>query len=133
MKQRATGEFDVKVTPVTLGGPADDPTLGRMSLEKHFHGDLEATGMGQMLTAGDGKGAGAYVAIERVTGSLHGRSGSFTFQHWGTMAPGEQHLEIEVVPGSGTGDLAGLAGTFTITVAGGKYSYDFAYTLPAAP
>jgi hypothetical protein len=133
MTQHATGDFDVKVTPVPLNGPAEDPTLGRMSLEKHFHGDLDAIGTGQMLTSTDNKASGAYVAIERVSGTLRGHTGSFTLQHWGTMAPGEQHLKIEVVPGSGTDGLAGLAGTLTIIIADGKHSYDFAYSLPGTP
>jgi hypothetical protein len=133
MTQHATGDFDVKVAPVPLNGPAEDPTLGRMTLEKHFHGDLEALGKGQMLTAANGNESRAYVAIERVTGTLQGRSGSFFLQHWGTMTPGEQHLEVKVVPGSGTDGLAGLAGTLNIIIADGKHSYDFAYSLPATP
>jgi hypothetical protein len=133
MTQHATGDFDVKVTPVPLNGPGEDPTLGRMTLEKHFHGDLEALGKGQMLTAANGNESRAYVAIERVTGTLHGRSGSFFLQHWGTMTPAEQHLEVKVVPGSGTDGLAGLAGTLTIIIADGKHSYDFAYSLPVTP
>jgi hypothetical protein len=128
--QHATGTFDVKVTPLPLNGPAEDSTLGRMSIEKQFHGDLEATGKGQMLTAGTvAKGSAGYVAVERVTGTLHGRSGSFALQHSGTMNRGEPHLEVKVVPDSGTGQLVGLAGTLTIIIADGKHSYDFAYTL----
>ena len=132
MTRHATGAFDVKITPLALGGPAEDATLGRLSLEKQFHGDLEAAGKGQMLTAGtDVKGSAAYVAMERVTGTLHGRSGTFALVHRGTMNRGEQRLEVTVVPDSGTGELVGLAGTLAIVIADGGHSYDLEYTLPA--
>jgi hypothetical protein len=133
MTRHATGPFDVKVSPLPLAGPAEDASLGRMSIEKQFHGDLEATGAGQMLTAGtDVKGSAAYVAIERVTGTLHGRKGTFALQHQGTMTRGEPKLAVSVVPDSGTGELVGLAGTLQILIAAGKHSYDFEYTLPDA-
>jgi len=126
----ATGPFDVKVTP--QDDKSDDPLLGRMMLDKQYHGDLEATGKGQMLTAGSAvKGSGAYVAIEKVSGTLQGRTGSFVLQHSGIMAQGAPQLTITVVPDSGTGGLAGITGKMTITIAaGGKHSYDFEYTLP---
>jgi hypothetical protein len=132
MSTHATGPFDVKVTP--QDDKSDDPLLGRMSLDKQYHGDLEATGKGQMLTAGSAvKGSGAYVAIEKVTGTLHGRAGSFVLQHTGTMTQDVPQLTIIVVPDSGTGQLAGIAGKMTINIAaGGKHSYDFEYTLPEA-
>lgn len=121
----------MKITPQALNGPAEDATLGRMSLEKQFHGDLEATGKGQMLTAAtEVKDSAAYVAVERVSGTLHGRSGTFALVHRGTMNHGEPRLEVTVVPDSGTGQLAGLAGALTITIAEGKHSYDLEYTLP---
>ncbi|HME35638.1 MAG TPA: DUF3224 domain-containing protein [Candidatus Sulfotelmatobacter sp.] len=127
----ATGTFDVKVVPADE--KSDDPLLGRMTLDKQYHSDLEATGKGQMLTAGSAaKGSGAYVAIEKVTGTLHGHSGSFVLQHSGTMTQGVPHLAITVVPDSGTGQLAGIAGKMTITITDGKHMYDFEYTLPAA-
>ncbi len=126
----ATGPFDVKVIPQE--DKSDDPLLGRLTLDKQYHGDLEATGKGQMLTAGTSvKGSGAYVAIEKVTGTLHGRSGSFVVQHTGTMTQNSPHLIITVVPDSGTGQLAGISGKMTINIADGKHSYDFEYTLPA--
>ena len=132
MTQHATGSFDVKVTPLALDGPAADPGLGRFALEKQFHGDLEGTGSGQMLTAGSPtQGSAGYVAIERFRGTLHGRAGAFAFQHNGTMTPAGQTMVITVVPGSGSEGLEGIAGQFTITIAGGKHTYDFAYTLPA--
>ena len=105
-----------------------------MAIDKQFHGDLEAVSRGQMLTAVTSvKGSAGYVAIEQVTGSLHGRSGAFVLQHSGTMTRGTPQLIVSVVPDSGSGQLAGLAGTLTITIAEGKHSYDFEYTLAETP
>ncbi len=107
-----------------------DPTLGRMSIDKQFHGDLEAASKGQMLTAGTGvKGSAGYVAIERVSGKLTGRTGSFALHHSGTMTRGAPELTITVVPDSGTDQLAGLAGRMTIRIEGGKHFYDLEYIL----
>lgn len=127
----AIGPFDVKVTPQDDG--TGDPLLNRMTLDKHYHGDLEGTGMGQMLTAGtEVKGSGAYVAIEKVAGTLKGRSGSFVLQHTGTMTQNAPQLTILVVPDSGTGELKGLTGKMMINIAAdGKHSYDLEYTLPS--
>ncbi len=126
----ARGDFDVKVSPQPTANPADK-ALGRMSIDKQYHGDLAGTGTGEMLTAGTGaKGtSGGYVAIEHVSGTLHGRSGSFILQHSGTMTRGEPHLTITVVPDSGTEQLTGLAGKLTINIVDGKHSYVFDYTL----
>ena len=127
----ATGTFDVKLTPQPSEDKSDDATLGRMTIEKQIHGDLEATSKGHMLTAGTSvEGSVGYVAIERVTGMLHGRTGTFILQHTGTMNRGALQLSITVVPASGTGQLTGLTGKMDIQIAGGKHSYDFAYTLP---
>ena len=128
----ATGHFDVKVQPQTADNPqAAASGLGRLSLDKQFHGDLDATGQGEMLAAGDGTTSGAYVALEKVTGKLHGRSGSFVLVHRALMVDGApQEWTVVVVPGSGNGELAGLAGALTITIADGRHSYDFGYTLP---
>ena len=103
-----------------------------MSLDKQYHGDLEATSKGEMLaTSPDARGSGVYVALERVTGTLKGRSGSFVLHHTGIMNRGVPSLIIEVVPDSGTDQLAGLTGKMIINIAaGGKHSYDFEYTLP---
>jgi Protein of unknown function (DUF3224) len=129
MTSRASGTFEVKVTPQAPDEKAADATLGRMSLDKQFHGDLEATSKGEMLTAGTGvKGSAGYVAMELVSGTLQGRSGTFVLQHSGTMTRGALQLTITVVPDSGTGQLAGLAGKMTINIADGKHSYDFDYT-----
>ena len=131
MTTHATGPFDVKITPQ---GPdiADVPMLGRMSIDKQYHGDLDAKAVGQMLTAGtDTKASGAYVAVERVTGTLNGRAGTFLLHHRGIMTRGTPDLSISVVPDSGTGQLAGLTGTMAIVIApGGKHSYEFEYALP---
>lgn len=130
MSTHATGTFQVKLTPIPLDDKAADPTLGRMSIDKQFHGDLEATSKGEMLSAGTSvKGSAGYVAIERVTGTLAGRSGAFALQHTGIMTRGAPQLTITVVPDSGTGELAGLAGKMSIQIADGKHSYDFEYTL----
>jgi hypothetical protein len=129
-----TGPFDVKLNPQPQDDKVGDPTVGRMSIDKQYHGDLEATSKGQMLsTMGDVKGSAGYVAMERVSGTLSGRKGTFALQHTGTMTRGVPQLTITVVPDSGTGELVGLAGTMAIHIIDGKHSYDFEYTLPAAP
>jgi hypothetical protein len=130
--EHAVGGFDVKAEPQGEADKAEGSTLGRYSLDKLYHGDLEGTAKATMLTAGtDVKGSAGYVAMERVTGTLKGRSGSFVLQHSGTMAHGESQLSITVVPDSGTGQLAGIAGKMAIIIAEGKHSYEFDYTLPA--
>ena len=126
---RAIGQFEVKMVP--QDGDAQDATLGRMSIDKQFHGDLEATSKGQMLTAGTSvKGSAGYVAVEKVSGNLHGRNGSFILQHTGTMTRGAPQLKSTVVPDSGAGELLGIIGEMTIKIDEGKHSYDFEYTLP---
>jgi hypothetical protein len=102
-------------------------------IDKQFHGDLDATSKGQMLAAGTGvKGSAGYVAIERVSGKLHGRSGTFVLQHSGTMTRGTPQLSVTVVPDSGTGELIGLSGKMAIIITDGKHSYDFEYLLAEA-
>ena len=127
----ASGTFDVKVTP-QAAEEGSDTGLGRMSLDKQFHGDLDGTSKGFMLASAATvvKGSGGYVAMERVTGTLKGRTGSFVLQHSGTMTRGTPQLSVTVVPDSGTGQLEGLTGTMAIKAADGKHSYDFEYTLP---
>ncbi len=133
MATRATGEFEVKMFPQGEGDKAGGTTIGRMSIDKRYHGDLEATGKGEMLSAvTEVTGSAGYVAIERVTGTLHGRSGSFVLQHRGIMTRGTPRLTISVVPDSGADQLAGIAGKLTIQIDNGKHSYDFQYTLPEA-
>jgi len=141
MTTHASGTFEVKLTPQTADGKPDGkpdgkaaPTLGRWSLDKQFHGDLEATSKGEMLGASTSvEGSAAYVAIERVSGTLQGRSGSFVLQHSGTLTRGAPQLSVTVVPDSGTGELAGLAGKMTIKIDNGKHSYELEYTLAATP
>ena len=126
----ASGPFDVKLTPEDHF--ALDPSISKMAIAKNFHGDLEATSVGQMLSAmGSVKGSAGYVAIEKVTGTLQGRKGTFVLQHNATMDRGKPELNIIVVPDSGTGELEGLKGTMHIDIAaGGKHSYKFDYMLP---
>ena len=127
---RAIGPFDVSLKPLPMDDHPGSEMLGRMSLEKVFRGDLEGTGKGQMLTGGTPiRNSAAYVAIERVTGTLKGRQGSFILQHTGVMNRGEQSLVITIVPDSGSGQLEGIRGTMTIKIEGGKHSYELNYTL----
>ena len=129
---QAKGTFDVKVDPQGEADKAEGSTLARMSLDKKYHGDLEAGAKGTMLTAGtDVKGSAGYVAIERVTGTLNGKTGSFVLQHNATLSRGTPMQSIIVVPDSGTGQLAGITGKLTVIIADGKHSYEFDYPLPA--
>jgi uncharacterized protein DUF3224 len=133
MAIRASGTFEVKMFPQGEGDKAGGTTIARMSLDKRYHGDLEATSKGEMLSAvTEVAGSAGYVAIERVTGTLHGRSGSFVLQHRGIMTRGTPRLTISVVPDSGADQLVGLAGRLTIEIDNGKHSYAFEYTLPKA-
>ena len=122
----AKGTFEVKMIP---GTNPIDPSITTMSIDKEIHGDLEATTKGEMLAAGDPKkGVAGYVAIEQVTGTLNGKTGSFALMHFATMTPGAPNeLKVIVVPGSGTGDLSGIYGTFTIVIEHGKHSYTLEY------
>ncbi|MGL4542771.1 MAG: DUF3224 domain-containing protein [Polymorphobacter sp.] len=128
MIHRAKGSFEVKITPQS---PTTDPTLGRMDLDKTYHGDLEAHATGTMLTAmGSGQGNAVYVAVERVTGTLSGKAGSFALAHKGVMDHGAQSLIITIVPASGTGALAGIAGSMNIIIKDGGHFYTMDYHLP---
>jgi hypothetical protein len=129
----ANGTFEVKVNVQKADNQeAESAKLGRMSLEKRFHGELQATSAGEMLSVGtEIAGSAGYVAMERVNGTLHGRTGSFALQHSGTMKRGEPQLSVTVVPDSGTGQLVGLAGEMTIKIVEGKHFYEFRYTLTA--
>ncbi|MEP6904903.1 MAG: DUF3224 domain-containing protein [Gemmatimonadales bacterium] len=131
MITRATGTFEVKINPLTAYDDAEGSPLGRLSIDKQFQGDVEGTSKGEMLTGMTGiKNSAGYVAIERVTGTLHGRSGSFILQHSGTMNRGVQTLVVTVVPDSGTAELEGVDGAMKIIIEGGKHSYELDYTLP---
>lgn len=134
MTTHAKGAFEVKLTPQEPDDKAEEAPIGRMSIDKQFHGDLEAVSKGQMLAAMTAvKGSAGYVAMERVSGTLQGRGGTFVLQHTGTMARGEQQLSVTVVPDSGTGQLAGLTGKMAIIIADGKHLYDFEYQLAKTP
>lgn len=134
MTIHVSGPFDVTMTPQGSPDAADGTTLARMTLEKHYHGDLWATATGEMLSAVTAvKGSAGYVAIERVRGTLRGRSGSFVLQHTGVLDRGVPSLTITVVPDSGSGELAGLTGAMRIVIEGGKHAYEFDYTLPETP
>jgi hypothetical protein len=124
----ASGPFDVKMIPQT----SFEESIGRMAIDKQYHGDLEATGKGEFLGVyGSVKGSAGYVAMEKVSGTLKGRNGTFVLQHSGTMTQGDQRLSVTLVPDSGTGGLTGIAGTMTIKIeSGGKHFYEFDYTLP---
>jgi hypothetical protein len=129
MSMHATGPFEVTLTPQN---DKIDPTLNRMTIDKHFHGGLEASSKGQMLAATTPtKGSAGYVAMELVDGTLNGRKGSFALQHTGVMNRGKPSLLITVVPDSGTGELTGLTGAMSTNIVDGKHSYDFNYSLPA--
>ena len=129
--QHAAGTFDVTVSPQPASSPTPGAALGRMLLDKRYHGDLEGTAQGQMLSAGTvTTGSAGYVAIEHVVGRLHGRSGSFVLQHHGLMNRGAPQLSIVVVPDSGTGELLGLTGRMDIRITEGQHFYTFDYSLP---
>jgi hypothetical protein len=128
---QAKGTFEVKLDPQGDPDKAEGSTLARMSIDKKYHGDLEGTAKGTMLTAAtDVKGSAGYVAVERVTGTLNGKTGSFVLQHSGTLTRGAPVQNIFVVPDSGTGELAGITGKFLVIIADGKHSYELDYTLP---
>lgn len=131
---RATGTFDVKLVPLPPDEKAAPANLGRMSIDKQIHGDFEGSTVGEMMMAGtDVKGSAGYVAMERVTGLLKGKKGTFVLQHSGIMNRGVPELSVTVVPDSGTGELLGLAGTFSIQIVDGKHLYEFEYSLPKVP
>jgi len=134
MTTHASGTFDVKLNPLQTYNTAEASSLRRMSIDKQFHGDLDATSQGEMLSAMSAvEGSAGYVAIERVSGTLHGRSGSFVLQHNATMTRGTPYLNIIVVPDSGTGDLAGLTGSMNIIITDGKHFYEFDYAFAERP
>ena len=127
MTHHAHGTFTVSVKPLT---PPPAEGLGRFSIDKQIHGDLEAASQGEMFSGGDPlQGVAGYVAIEVVTGTLNGKQGSFAFQHFATMDASGPKMQVIVVPGSGTEDLKGITGTFTIKIENGKHLYELDYEL----
>jgi hypothetical protein len=130
MTSHAHGEFDVILTSQEQDGPPNASPVGRLMIDKQFHGELEGASAGQMLAVNtDIPGSAGYVAMAWVTGMLHGRSGAFALQHSGTMTRGAPQLSVTVVPDSATGELVGLAGEMAIDITDGKHLYDFGYTL----
>lgn len=134
MKLLASGPFEVKLNPESLSSIAENSGLGRMSLDKHYHGDLEAASHGEMLAfRSNVQGSAGYVAMETVQGVLGGRQGSFVLQHSSTMTRGKPKQSITVVPDSGTGELLGLSGSMTINIDNGQHSYRFDYAFQESP
>jgi hypothetical protein len=124
----ADGTFTVDIHPLA---PAPAEGIGRFSINKKIHGEMEAISIGEMFTSGDPKvGAAGYVAIELVTGTLNGKHGSFALQHFAIMDGNGPSMQVIAVPGSGTGELKGIEGTFTIRVENGRHFYEFDYALP---
>ncbi len=127
----AKGTFEVKLAPMEAYDHSTGSPLGRMSIDKVYHGDLEGTGKGEMLTGMTAvKESAGYVAVERVEGALRGKRGSFLLLHRGVMTRGTPDLSVTIIPDSGTGALAGIAGTLHIIIESGKHSYSLDYTLP---
>ena len=129
---KATGTFDVKLAPVGNDSVPEGPNMGRLSLDKTFKGDFDGVGKGEMITAAGitVKESAAYSAVERLTGTLHGKKGSFALQHTGIMDKGKPSLTITVVPDSGTGELTGLTSKMDIIIEGKEHKYVFEYSMP---
>jgi len=131
MSRTAQGSFEVKVAPLPPDEATAATSIARYSLDKVYRGDLEGASAGEMMGAGNvAAGIAGYVAVEEVTGILHGKTGSFALQHSSTMDGGKYEMNIRVVPGSGTDELEGITGTLTIIIAGGVHSYTLEYRLP---
>ena len=130
MTMTAKGSFEITMQPAPGGEGAGRVAVGRMLIDKYYSGDLTGIGQGEMLSAGNpAAGSAGYVAIEHVTGTLDGKSGSFALQHAGTMHAGASHLSISIVPGSGTDDLAGIEGKLKLDIIDRKHYYELEYTL----
>lgn len=130
MSERITGTFDVTLQRQPIHDAGTASGIGRMSLDKRYHGELDATGVGEMLAAMTATpGSAGYVAIERVEGTLRGRSGAFFLQHAASMDRGTPSLSVTVVPDSGTDELVGLTGRLDIRIENGTHYYDFEYVL----
>lgn len=127
----ATGEFSVKIgAPAVIQLPTDASPIGRHTIEKEYQGHLQGSAFGEMLSAGQPQaGEAAYVAIESFFGTLDGRTGGFALSHSGRMHAGGETLHISVVPGPGTGELAGIQGELAIQRESGKHRYTFSYRI----
>ena len=125
----ASGAFEITMLPQQ----DQDFESGRLTIDKQYKGDLEGTGKGQMLSAhGHIEGSAAYVAIEKVEGSLHGKQGAFALQHRGVMDRGSPSLEVGIIPDSGTGELSGISGTMNIIIQDGQHFYELHYRIETA-
>lgn len=129
MPNQAKGNFDVQITPAAED-KGDGSSLGRFSLEKVFHGDITGTGKGEMLTVNTDAGSAVYVAVERISGTLHGKQGSFALVHQGIATAQGQELTILIAPDSGSGELVGITGKMTLDLSGGGHAYVLEYSLP---
>jgi hypothetical protein len=133
MMTQARGTFEVRMTPEGEDEKVQHVTFRRAGVHKQYRGDLVGTGQGTMLSAVTAvEGSAGYVAMERFSGTLHGRHGTFVLQHGGTMRRGAPHAVIQVVPDSGSGQLEGLSGEMTIEVSDTGHSYEFVYSLEPA-
>jgi hypothetical protein len=129
----AKGTFDVKMAPLTADAIAAEAGLAAYTIDKVWHGDIEGTSKGQMTATQLEGEAGLYIALEKVTATIGGRRGTFVFEHRGYMAKGVQELSIRIVPGSGTGELAGISGKLEVKIEDKKHFYEVEYSLPAKP
>jgi len=129
MTKQAHGTFDVTLTQQSIENATDDAMMQRRAIDKRYHGPLDGTAVGQMLSVGSAAGSGVYVAVERVTATLDGRTGTFALYHTGTMERGTPTLSIRVVPDSGTGELEGLRGMMTIDIRDKQHLYTFDYAI----
>lgn len=125
----ATGKFEVKLQPLEPYSKGNDSiNIGRMSIDKQFEGELSAVSNGEMVSVMTPvKGSAGYVAVEQINGTLCGKKGSFVLQHFATMNNGENYLNIEVVPDSGTNELKGISGKMNIRIEEGQHYYNFEY------
>ena len=129
---QVSGKFEVKLQPLNSYTEGKDGNkAGRMSIDKIFYGELSGISKGEMLSVITPiPGSAGYVAIEQVSGKLSGKEGSFVLQHIATMDNQKNNLLIEVVPGSGTGDLAGISGKMNIRIENNQHFYEFDYQIP---
>lgn len=129
--ETARGTFEVKLAPLDDGDVSATGGFGRMSIDKSFDGDLTGSSRGQMVAERTSvEGSAGYVALERVQGTVGGRSGEFVLVHKGVMQRGEGELTVTVVPDSGTDGLTGISGSMDIRIVDGRHDYVFRYALP---
>ena len=132
LPMHASGYFDITLAPQAADNPqVSSAQIDRLSIDKKYHGDVQGTSTGQMQAIKDDRNTGAYVALEKVVASLHGRNGTFMLMHYGYMSQGAVgRWLVEIVPNSGAGELAGLSGTMKIIHKDEKHYYEIEYALP---